>query len=80
MLKNQAKKKENSLHNLAFCEIQSGAIIGEECLMPESKYFYTVKVKSTTAVFFAIRKTTSYNELSALQLITYLQKKFVTKK
>lgn len=80
MLKNQTAKKECTVHSIAFCQIQKGATIGEECLMPESKYFYTITVKSASAVFLALRKTTSFNELQSLQLITHLQKKFIVKK
>ena len=73
-------KKDISMHNIPFCTIQQGATIGEECLLPEGKYFYTVTIMSPKANLFVLRKNIAFSELESLQIIDYLQKKFLQKK
>lgn len=73
----EAGEKRSSI---PFMSLQAGAIIGEECLSTDSKYHYTVTVKSSSATFLRINKVTAHGDLSALQLIPYLQKKFLAKK
>lgn len=67
---------------MTICSLQRGATIGEECLYPESKYFYTVIVKSSSATFLILNKTTSKGELDHphMQLSINLQRKFLQKK
>lgn len=78
-------KQAPNLHqsdSLTVCSLQKGAIIGEECLFPESKYFYSVTVKSSNAIFLVLNKITCKTELENphTQLGLQLQRKFMQKK
>ena len=62
--------------NVNICQVQAGATVGEECIEGDSKYRYTVTVKSYKAVCYAFRKTNSIAEFETLHIYTYLTKKY----
>ena len=76
------KTNMHSSEMLALCSLQRGAVIGEECLYPESRYFYSVVVKSSNATFLVLNKTTTRAELEnpTMQLSINLQRRFLQKK
>jgi hypothetical protein len=78
-------RQASGLHQadmLTICSLQKGSTIGEECLYPESRYFYTVTVKSFSATFLVLNKSTCKADLEnqITQLGLYLQRKFMQKK
>lgn len=76
----ETRKDDPREKNISLCLIQQGAVIGEECIGPESKYHYTVVVKSNRAVCFILRKQAAVLELYSLDIYNYLLKKYRHKK
>ncbi len=76
----ETRKDDPREKNINLCLIQQGAVIGEECIAPESKYHYTVVVKSNKAVCFILRKQAAVLELYSLDIYNYLLKKYRHKK
>ena len=62
--------------NMNICLVQAGCVIGEECLTPESKYLYTVVVRSAKVVCFIMKKSTNIPEFYTHDIYDYLLKKF----
>jgi CRP-like cAMP-binding protein len=76
----ETRRDEPREKNINLCLIQQGAVIGEECIGAESKYHYTVVVKSNKAVCFILRKQAAVLELYSLDIYNYLLKKYRHKK
>lgn len=72
--------KEKRYQNTNICIVQSGATVGEECLLKGHLYQYTVVAKSNKVLCFQMRKTVHIPELHNLQIYSYLQKKYRFKK
>jgi hypothetical protein len=62
------------------CVIQKGAVIGEELLLGNGKYYYNVRVRSNKALCFTMLKTSNLPEFQLLQIYPYLMKKYRQKK
>ena len=76
----ETRRDEPREKNINLCLIQQGAVIGEECIGSDSKYHYTVVVRSNKAVCFILRKQAAVLELYSLDIYNYLLKKYRHKK
>jgi len=68
--------KEKRAENVEISIAESGATVGEECLLPEGRYLYTVKAKTNKVTCLVMGMQNAVAEIEMLHIPEHLTKKY----